>query len=98
MRMCQVSHTNLMHTTKQYDLLSSLRKRLGVPNKSEVKEGNHELHSQNDPAQLAGDWNKSILVSKKKSKIGSLGKQNKTFKEWRVDPWERAQIVKQQER
>jgi len=55
-----------------------------------------QLHD--DRTSKYGDWNKSILVSDKGKSIGSLGKMNKTFKEFRADPWERMRVVKEQER
>ena len=51
-----------------------------------------------DKTPMFGDWNKSILVTEPGHTIGSLGKMNKTFKEFRADPWERQRVVKMQER
>jgi len=101
----EVSDENLMHTTKNYDMCAELRKRLnmepfgstGAPPKQEEPEEDPtppQMHPIYDDEALNGDWNKSILISKKGKKLGQLGKNNKTFKEFRADPWERQQINK----
>lgn len=96
----EINSQNLMHTSKQYNLINNLRKRLSFAS----KESSHELYPlskvalHDDNTALYGDWNKSILVSKKGKSIGSLGKMNKTFKEFRADPWERMRVVKEQDR
>lgn len=87
-----------------FNLVTNLRKELGMsgqaaqamaksPAGAAVEERPYQLHAPHSPNSLAGDWNKSILVTKKSKKIGSLGKQNKTFKEFRADPWERMLVV-----
>jgi len=95
-----VNSKNLMHTTKQYNLIKKLRTKLGFAEKAAAKETDASpSKGATDPDEettLYGDWNKSILVSKKGKKIGSLGKMNKTFKEFRADPWERLAVVKAQ--
>ena len=88
-----------MHTTKQYDLISKLRKRLEMSARGKGASPKRDAHAEmpdthDDGANAYGDWNKSILVSKKGAKQISLGKNQKTFKEFRADPWERAAIAK----
>jgi len=85
----KVTSQNLMHTTKQYNLVSGLRKRLGVFG-NDAKNGTEEKGQ----GFIDGDWNKSILVSKKKAGAGNLGRgaAGKTFKEFRADPWERKKV------
>merc|ERR1712100_312904 len=94
-----VNSRNLMHTTKQYNLITNLRKRLGfsikttTPSKSVTHADELTEREKDELGCLYGDWNKSILVSKKGKEPITLGGQG-TFKEFRADPWERMAVAK----
>jgi len=116
----EINQNNLMHTTKVYNVVNSLRKKLNMkPLGAKTEEENEEpvdpkmlpVHASNDPYLMDGDWNKSILCSEgdwqdpcpspaktrqayEDKRKATIGKQNKTFKEYRADPWERQMMAK----
>merc|ERR1711934_1124154 len=75
----EVNASNLLNTTKQYNLITKLVSRLG------------ELPKAAAPEKEKYSWNKSVLVSyevQEAHEESAMGGQQ-TFKEFRADPWSR---------
>jgi hypothetical protein len=79
-----VTSKNLMHTSKQYDLVRNLRKQLGLGMTPAGTSGN----GGNENQQLHQNrWNKSVFCGP--SKQTSMSKQTRSWREYRADPYDR---------